>query len=238
MVGYVVRKFKHKTDNIREDLIQEGLMGLSHAIRYFDMEKGENFPTYARTTIWGRIKRYEEQKERQVPMKWTEKRKKFYYFLLEKKKETPSNDISGNWVVEFLEQNPDFPDEDIRHILLFMRGNHVSLETTIGDNGETTFSDFIPDDRVDIERGFIYKSDLEKMHDWAVEAVRKAEKPAHYEVVITDRIFSESPRTSQDIANQFNLTRKESTHLAETKIKEMIRKHFRRYNVDYVNSHW
>ena len=56
-------------------------------------------------------------------------------------------------------------------------------------------------------------------------------KPAYYKVIIKDRLFSQKPRTLRDIANQFDLT-SQGIQFVESQVIEMIRRHFRRYEVN------
>ena len=234
---YFVIGLLHTTKSNYNDLIQEGMIALLRAIRGFNLEQRIEFSTYARRAIINNVKRYEEQIGGPVRIRWTEEKRKIYHFVLEKMKESPSSNISESWIVEFLEKNPRISIKSIRHVLSFMKGSHVSLETARGDNSEFTLLDFIFDNKIDVERGVIYRSDLQQMRDWAMKAIRRRKKPAHYKVILKDRMFSENPRTVQDIANQFNLTR-QAIQLAETSLKEMIRGHFKRYEVEYVNSKW
>jgi RNA polymerase sigma-B factor len=57
LVRFLARKFKDKGEPL-EDLIQQGMIGLIHAIDRYDPDRGVKFSTYATPTIMGEIKRY------------------------------------------------------------------------------------------------------------------------------------------------------------------------------------
>ena len=141
--------------------------------------------------------------------------------------------ISENLIRELVEEHPEFSIREARYVSLFIGNSHVSLDTPIGNHDSNTFTllDIIADKKLDIERSFVYKKDLQKMRDWAIQEVRKRQKPAYYEVIITDYLFSTNPRDLQDIAKQFNVI-SQFIQTAELHIKRMIRRHFRVYEVN------
>jgi len=57
LVKTLARKFDNRGEPL-EDLIQQGTIGLIHAVDRYDPERGSKFATYATTTIVGEIKRY------------------------------------------------------------------------------------------------------------------------------------------------------------------------------------
>lgn len=57
LVRFLARKFKDKGEPL-EDLIQQGMIGLIHAVDRYDPDRGVKFSTYATPTILGEIKRY------------------------------------------------------------------------------------------------------------------------------------------------------------------------------------
>lgn len=57
LVKTLARKFDNRGEPL-EDLIQQGTIGLIHAVDRYDPERGSKFATYATTTIVGEIRRY------------------------------------------------------------------------------------------------------------------------------------------------------------------------------------
>lgn len=57
LVRFLARKFKDRGEPL-DDLIQQGMIGLIHAIDRYDNERGVKFSTYATPTILGEIRRY------------------------------------------------------------------------------------------------------------------------------------------------------------------------------------
>lgn len=57
LVYHIVHKFASGRENF-DDLVQVGMIGLVHAIRRFDVDRGWRFSTFAYQTIRGEIQRY------------------------------------------------------------------------------------------------------------------------------------------------------------------------------------
>jgi len=67
MVRYMVRRSQVKGCSL-QDLHQQGQLGLLHAVRVFDPERGVRFWTYARWWVRAYIKKYAWQNRRIVPL--------------------------------------------------------------------------------------------------------------------------------------------------------------------------
>ena len=234
LVHSLVKSFRHTTNNNHDDFIQEGMISLLNAIKSFDPQKGARLSSYAKATISNRLKGYEGKNDRQITIKWSNKRRKIYYLLIEKIKATFGN-ISEDWITEFAEEHPEFLIVEIRYVLLFItRNDHLSLEAPIysdDDNGTFTLSDVIPSNEIGIEGKVLHERDLQKIYNWITTAVRKMNRSNRYEVIINDRLFSQDPRTLRDIAQQFNVNG-ETIRSEESQILKMIKEHFESYDVN------
>ena len=227
LIYFLMTKYVKPIKDIHDDLIQVGLQALLHLFNTFDLERGAKFSSYAASAIPYAMKRY-MQTDRQIPMRMTEYRRRLYNLL--KKKSSNISDISENSIMEFMEEYPEFSIEDIRHMLLMARNKpHVSLTAPLGNSENYTLLDVISTNGIDIERGTVYKMDLQKIYDWIIEKTRKRKQSSLFEVIIKDRLFSQNPKTLQDIAEQFNITR-QAVQQNEKIIVEMIKKRFKGYN--------
>lgn len=57
LVFLVARKYKRYRSSLQdfEDLVSDGTLGLIHALRHFDVSKGNRFSSYAVRCIWGAL---------------------------------------------------------------------------------------------------------------------------------------------------------------------------------------
>ena len=79
------------------------------------------------------------------------------------------------------------------------------------------------DQKIDVEQEAMNEMDFLRMYYWVMREIRNKKKM--YRVIVQDRLFSFTPRTLKDIADEFNVS-KEYIRQIEQSIKDMIRVRF------------
>lgn len=124
------------------DLIQEGNMGLMHAIDKFDPERGNKFSTYATWWIRHAVGRAIADQGRTIrlPVHMAEK--------IRKVKETAfrlAQETGKEPTIEEIAEEMELPVSKVEQLLLFAQ-HPVSFETPVGDDEDATLGDFLPDE--------------------------------------------------------------------------------------------
>ena len=153
LVKNIARKY-NTTKMSYEDLIQEGCLGLLHAIELYDENLGNKFSTYAIYWIYQSISRSIFIKERTIglPVYLLEKIKKYTKtkdYLFDKLKREPSD--------EELAEAMDIDIEELKYIKKYLNDT-ISLDRKVSVESDITFSDLIEDEDYNLEETVINNS--------------------------------------------------------------------------------
>jgi len=201
------------------DLVQEGNMGLMHAVRDFNPYKNVRLITYAVWWIRGYIQEYLMKQYSLVKIGTTQNQKKLFYRL---QKEKEALDAMGeNPTVALIGTRLGIPEDEVREMAQRLRGRDVSLSATIDDDSKTSLMDFqksgeeTPDQLLGREEELsILREKLEDLRP------QLSERELH---LLEDRLLADEPLTLQEIGEKYGITR-EAVRQMETRLLEKIRK--------------
>jgi len=120
------------------DLIQEGNLGLEHAVDKFDWRRGFKFSTYATFWIRQAIGRALDQKASLVRL---------------------PGDRSASLRAALRQVSGDGDELDDENARLHRLSTPVSLDRSIGDDGDSTLGDLVPSDTVGPEQAVIAEAE-------------------------------------------------------------------------------
>ncbi|OIP93201.1 MAG: RNA polymerase subunit sigma-70 [Syntrophaceae bacterium CG2_30_49_12] len=201
------------------DLIQEGNIGLLHAVKKFDPYKGHKLLSYAVWWIKAYIRNFIIRSWSLVKIGTTQTQRKLFFKLNEERKrlETISQKLP-----EFREiaESLGVREDEVEEMGLRLSQRDLSLDASLdGEDDSRTMIGYLPYQGEDQEMMLIKKEqgDLVK-RDIAVVLAKLNERESY---IIRHRVMADNPETLQEIGNHYNITRERARQLEKQALKKL-----------------
>ena len=189
------------------DLISEGNIGMMHAVKRFEPEKGFRLATYAMWWIKASIQEYILRSSSLVKIGTTAAQKKLF-FNLKKIKSKISAIEDGDLTpdqVDKIATELSVPHKEVISMNRRISGSDYSLNSPVTDDSSGEWQDWLEDDSqnqeasfADTEEYLIKKNILSDSLEYLNERERD---------IISERQLSENPLTLEELSNRYGVSR-------------------------------
>lgn len=203
------------------DLVQEGNMGLMHAVREFNPYKGVRLITYAVWWIRGYIQEYMMKQFSLVKIGTTQNQKKLFYQLQKQKEELEAMGQGAD--IKLLSSKLGIPEDEVKMMAQRMSGRDISLDRPLDEDSGHSLMDLqsgeseSPDDRISRKEELSYLLD-------AIEELRPQLSEREL-IILNERLLNDEPLTLQEIGEKHGITR-EAVRQMEVRVMKKIKDHF------------
>ncbi len=205
------------------DLIQEGNMGLMKAVSKFEPHKGARLGYYASWWIRSYILKYLLDNFRLVKLGTTQAQKKLFYHLMKEKEKLEAQGLVAS--PRLLSEKLNVREKDVIEMeqRLSGRGGEMSLDAPIDQDSEgtpTSYLDLLKDQTEGADVILAQNQLLDLLHERLPHFAKTlSEKELR---ILQDRILAEEPKTLQELADLYSLTRERARQI-EAKVLEKLK---------------
>lgn len=200
------------------DLVQEGNVGLMHAVKEFNPYKGVRLITYAVWWIRGYIQEYLMRHHSIVRIGTTQNQRKLFYHLQKEKNQL--DQMGQESSVKLLSSRLGIPENDVRMMEERMSGRDMSLDAPMSDDGTSHRIDFESSGETSIEDDLAQRENLSILNDKIAELRPTLNAKELY--LLDQRLLADNPTTLQEIGEQWGVTR-EAVRQMESRLMKKLK---------------
>ncbi|MCM2280810.1 MAG: RNA polymerase factor sigma-32 [Bdellovibrionaceae bacterium] len=200
------------------DLIQEGNVGLMHAVREFNPYKGVRLITYAVWWIRGYIQEYLMRQYSMVRIGTTQNQRKLFYRLQKEKMRLDS--MGQEPTVPLLSSRLGVSEDEVRLMSQRLSGRDISLNQPLDVESPSSLLDFAASDDMSVDEKIGNAEQLAVLRE-NIEKIRPHlnEKELY---ILENRVLADEPMTLQEIGEHYGVTR-EAVRQIEARLINRIR---------------
>jgi RNA polymerase sigma-32 factor len=218
LVVKIAEEYSRNEDQLM-DLIQEGNLGLLHALDKFDPNRGVKLSSYAAWWVRAYILRFVLGNFRIVRLGTTLAQRKLFYRLRRERERLERKGVEAdvNQLADALQVRPS----DVSEMELRLASPEVSLDATPRNDRPHAATNVVPADpavRPDLQ---LEKSEFHRRLKDFVERFSESLSGRERQI-FSDRLISDHPLTLRELGRRYGVSRERARQL-ESRLKEKIR---------------
>lgn len=203
------------------DLIQEGNVGLMHAVREFNPYKGARLITYAVWWIRGYIQEYLMRQYSMVRIGTTQNQRKLFYQLQKEKNNLEA--LSNEKNLAELSERLGIPEDEIMVMAQRLSGRDVSLDRPVGDDDSPSMGSFQASTAENMDDVLAHEELIKILQSKVSEL--EPDLSEREKIILNERLLNDEPLTLQEIGEKYGITR-EAVRQMEVRLIKKIKDKF------------
>ncbi|MFN8945323.1 MAG: RNA polymerase sigma factor RpoD/SigA, partial [Pseudobdellovibrionaceae bacterium] len=203
------------------DLIQEGNIGLMHAVKEYNPYKGARLITYAVWWIRGYIQEYLMKQYSLVRIGTTQNQRKLFY-QLQKHKEIMDS-VNSEADLHKLSERLGIPEDEVQTMAQRMFQRDVSLDKTLDEESSTSLGDLQKNENQERPDQTLERLEQLEILKEKIEEIRPQLNPREL-ILLEERILNDQPLTLQEIGEKYGITREAVRQMEARLIKKIQQK--------------
>lgn len=203
------------------DLIQEGNVGLLHAVKKYNPYKGTKFSTYASFWIRAYILKYIMDSWSLVKVGTTQGQRKLFYRLNKEKQKLEALGVYPS--PKLLASTLDVKEAEVEDMEKRLAYTDISLEAPVHDESDDTIMDLMKSGE-NVEEVVAEKEESEILAKKVAEFKKTLNEKELY--IFVHRIMAEESSTLQEIGVQFSISR-ERVRQIENRVLKKFKERFK-----------
>jgi len=200
------------------DLIQEGNVGLMHAVRKYDPFKGVKLSSYAAWWIRAYVLRFIMDNWRMVKLGTTQAQRKLFFNLRKEQQRLAAEGFEVG--PKLLAERLGVTETEVEDMDRRLSGDEVSIQTPVGDeDAGLTFGDRLALPAAPADDTLAGEQIKEILRGELAEMAKELKDRELY--IFENRMMSEEPMTLQEIGNKFGLSRERARQIEAKLVKRL-----------------